>query len=249
MIANLGFSKTVLILAVPAFLTMVPIHFKVKERILHPMRDEVTLKSMFEAIARNKYLLAFNSSFIVLMGTNFALAIGPYFLKWNLGNLNLLGIVIIAAILPMLFLPVLLPILIRTFGKRKLYIYGISIGIVMSVVQYYAGYHIFPLFLLIFSIKFIGLFLPMMMMSMFTADCAEYGAFVTGKRNEGITFSIQSLSNELGSAIAGSLSVLLLGFFGYDGTSKVQTQAAFDGIWLIISILPAIGMIVAFSSS
>ena len=51
---------------------------------------------------------------------------------------------------------------------------------------------------------------PVTMMSMFTADCAEYGAYVTGKRNEGITFSIQAFSIKLGGAISGSLSMLLL---------------------------------------
>ena len=245
MIKNLGFTITVLILVVLAFITMVPIHFLAKERLLHPKRDRVSLKSMFTAIIKNKYLIAFNASFIFLIGTSFVLTLGTYFVKWNLGNLELMGIVMTCSFLPVMILPLLLPILIRRFGKRRLYIYGISLAIVISFVQYFVGYNILPLFLLINGIKLIGIYLPVTMMGMFTADCVEYGAYVTGKRNEGITFSIQAFSRKLGGAISGSLSVLLLGIFGYNGMSEVQTQATLDGIWLLMSILPAIGLIIA----
>lgn len=245
MIKNYGFPITVLIMVVCAFITMVPIHFLAKERVLHPKRDKVSLKSMFGAIVKNKYLLAFYASFLFLTGTSFVLTIGPYFVKWNLGNLELMGILMISSFLPVMILPLLLPMLIRRFGKRKLYIFGVSLGIVISIIQYFVGYNILPLFLLFNGIKLIGIYLPVTMMGMFTADCVEYGAYVTGKRNEGITFSIQAFSLKLGGAVSSSLSILLLGIFGYNGMAEVQTQATLNGIWLLISILPTIGLAIA----
>ena len=246
MIKKFGFQNTVLILVTIAFITMIPVHFLAKERVLHPRRDRVTFKNMLDAIVRNRYLIAFFISYLFLTGTSFAMTIGTYFVKWNLGNLELMGIVMISSFLPVVILPLLLPMLIRRFGKRKLYLYGILLGIVFSVVQYFAGYRILPLFLLLNGIKLIGIYLPVTMTGMFTADCAEYGAYITGKRNEGITFAIQAFSNKLGGAVSGALSMLLLGLSGYNGMAEVQTQTTLDSIWLQISLLPVTGLVIAF---
>jgi len=242
LVANMGFSTTIIVLMIIALLTMAPIHFLAKERVLHPQKDKVTLKSMINAVIKNKYLMIFYLSFIVIGGSNFAMTSGPYFAKWNLGNLELQGVLMITMIIPMLLLPMILPLLIRKFGKKKLYIYALSFGIIVAVIQFITGYDNLPLFLLLNVFKGAGAFLPMLMMGMFSADCAEYGAYITGKRNEGITFSIQTFSSKLSTAIAGSLGVALLGFFGYDGMAATQTEQALNGIWLQTTLFPIIGM-------
>lgn len=90
----------------------------------------------------------------------------------------------------------------------------------------------------------------MLMMGIFTSDCLEYGAYTTGKRNEGITFSIQTFSTKLGSAISGAVSLFVIGMFGYDGTIDPvlgnQTAEALNGIWITTSLIPIIGLIIAF---
>lgn len=242
MIDNLGFSNTLLILAGAAFLTMAPIHFLAKERVIHPQKEKISFQDILKIVGKNKHLIAANLAYILIVGTSFATSIGPFFVKWNLGSLELMGVVMIFSFVPVIALPLLLPHFIRMWGKRKLYIYGISLGIIMSVVQFFTRYDNLPLFLVINGIKLFGIYLPVIMLNMKLADCAEFSAFVTGKRSEGVIFSIGAFSSKMGSAVSGAVAVFLLGVFGYDGMAEVQTQAALDGIWMLMSIVPVIGL-------
>jgi Na+/melibiose symporter-like transporter len=127
-----------------------------------------------------------------------------------------------------------------------LLIYGLGSSIILSVLQYFLGYENFLLFLVINGLKSIGLFMPMLMMGIFSADCVEYGAYTTGERNEGVIFSVQTFSTKLGGAIASALSLFVIRAYGYSGIAVNQTEQALKGIWITISLIPTIGLVLAF---
>ena len=241
-IVALGYTTTVIILMIVSLLVMMPLRFLVKERVEYNRGEGAGIKEMIQAVAKNKYLLIFYSAFILLNITNTAFTVGTYFAKWNLGDLGL-NAAIMGTIAPiMILLPIFTPMLIRRFGKRKIFIFGISLSIVTSIIQYFVGYDIFGLFLLLNGIKMFGLLLPMVMMGMFTADCVEYGDWKTGNRKEGVTFSIQTFSTKFGGAISGSLGLLVMTIYGYDVDATVQSASALEGIWVAVTLLPAIGL-------
>ena len=245
-IANLGYTTTVIILMSIALIMMMPLRFFVKERILYKRSSMVTLKSMFHAIFSNKYLLIFYGGYLAITATLTSMTIAPYFAKWNLGDLATQTTIMATMALPMFLVPILTPWLVKTFGKRKLLIYGLGSSIILSVLQYFLGYDNFLLFLVINGFKSIGLFMPMLMMGIFSADCVEYGAYTTGERNEGIIFSVQTFSTKLGGAIASALSLFVIRAYGYSGIAVNQTEQALKGIWITISLIPTIGLVLAF---
>ena len=245
-IANLGYTTTVIILMSIALIMMMPLRFFVKERILYKRSSMVTLKSMFHAIFSNKYLLIFYGGYLAITATLTSMTIAPYFAKWNLGDLATQTTIMATMALPMFLVPILTPWLVKTFGKRKLLIYGLGSSIILSVLQYFLGYENFLLFLVINGLKSIGLFMPMLMMGIFSADCVEYGAYTTGERNEGVIFSVQTFSTKLGGAIASALSLFVIRAYGYSGIAVNQTEQALKGIWITISLIPTIGLVLAF---
>lgn len=245
MISKLGYKNSGYIIAFFAFITMFPLHFLVKERVLHPPSKDYSFKKMINAITKNRNLIALSVSFLFVVGTSFATSIGAYFVQWNLGNLELMGVVMICTFIPVIALPIVLPLLINKIGKRKLYIYALILAISISILQYIIGYSNLVIFLIINAIKVIGIYLPVMLLNLFLADCCEYSAYYHKERNQGLIFSIGSLANKLGGAIAGSLPVFLLGLFGYVSKAEVQVQSAIDGIWMLMSILPVAGLLVA----
>lgn len=245
MIAQMGFSSTALILMAIAFITMLPVRFFVKERFIHKRKEEVTLRSMFRAVSKNKYLITFYSAFIILYSFGTNMAVGVFFAKYNLGNISLHGVISAGSMLPMLIIPIFAPMLIRRIGKRKLFIISMCSGIIFSILQYLAGYENFGVFMILNILKSIGILSPMILMGMFSADCVEYGAYVTGVRNEGITFSVQTFSMKLGQAFSGTLGIFLLGKFGYIGNQVIQSQKTLEGIWLLTTLVPAIGLMLA----
>jgi sugar (glycoside-pentoside-hexuronide) transporter len=246
LIVSLGYQSTVIILMGVSLFVMLPLRFFVKERIIQPKNKSITLKMMINAIIKNKYLLVFYLAFIAVTSTLTAMTIAPYFAKWNLGDLGKQTIIMATLALPMILIPILSPMLVRKFGKYKIFMWGFASAIILSVLQYFVGYENFYLFLVINLFKMIGLLLPMLMNGMFSADCVEYGAYVNGVRNEGVTFSVQTFSTKLGSAFSGAIGLFVLGLYGYDGKAEAQTARALEGIWVNLTLVPIIGLVIAF---
>ena len=248
LIVNSGYQTTIIILMGISFVVMLPLRFFVKERIQYDRTQSYSLKEMVKAITKNKYLLIFYASFIAIGSTMTSITLAPFFAKWNLGDLELQTTIMATLALPMILIPVLLPMLIKKFGKRKLFLYGMSSYAILSALQYFVGYENFGLFLIVNALKSLGMLTPMMMMGMFTADCVEYGQYKTGERKEGITFSVQTFSTKLGGAVSGGLALFFIGAYGFISGDDVlvQSQSALDGIWIANTIIPAIGGLVAF---
>ncbi|MCF7925057.1 MAG: glycoside-pentoside-hexuronide (GPH):cation symporter [Candidatus Izimaplasma sp.] len=242
-ISYLGYRTTIIILMSLSFIVMAPLRFFVKERVKAKRDYQVTLKSMFSAVFQNKYLLIFYASFIAINTTLTPMTLGPYFAKWNLGDIGLQSLIMETMAPVMIFLPLLTPWLVRTFGKRKVFIYGIGSSIIFSIIQYLSGYDSLTIFLIFNFLKFFGLLAPMVMMGIFTADIVEYGAYHSGKRQEGITFSIQTFSTKLGSGISAAISLWLIDLYGYVGDAPSQSAHTLEGIWMTSTVVPIIGLV------
>jgi sugar (glycoside-pentoside-hexuronide) transporter len=246
LISRTGYQTTILILMALTLLVMLPLRFYVKERVIQKREHPVTLKTMYRAVFKNKYLMVFYISYIAITATMTTLTIAPYFSKWNLGDLALQTTIMATMIVPMLLIPVLSPWLVKKLGKYQIFMWSMAVSIIFSVIQYFVGYDNFILFLLINFVKMTGLLMPMTMNGMFTADCVEYGAYVNQERNEGVTFSVQTFSTKLGSAISSALTLFVIGAFGYVGTADFQTDRALEGIWITTALIPIIGLVIAF---
>lgn len=70
-------------------------------------------------------------------------------------------------------------------------------------------------------------------------DSLEYGDWKLGKRQEGLAASFLSFGVKVATAIVGSAGVLLLAAFGYVPGAE-QTEAARNGINIVVNIIPAI---------
>jgi Na+/melibiose symporter-like transporter len=151
-----------------------------------------------------------------------------------------------------------MPKLNKHFDKFHIYMFGMVIMITTSILTYFIGYEgpRFVPFLILSAIKGFGFSCSTVMSFMFTADCIEYGTYVSGKRAEGVTFSIQTFTTLMTGAISGFVAMGLLGWvFGYqsayyiDGVLNipVQPESAVQGIWLMYSLFPAFGASVAFT--
>ena len=246
LIAGLGYQSTIIYLMIIAFILMFPLRFFVKERVKYKTEENISLKEMIKAVGTNRYLLIFYIAYIAINATFTTMTIAPYFAKWNMGDIGFNTTMMITMALPIILLPALSPMLIRKFGKRKIFMWGIGSSIVFSAIQYFVGYENVIVFLILNFLKMIGLIAPMMMNGMFSADCVEYGAYKYGQRNAGMIFSVQTFSTKLGSAISSSLSLLMISYFGYQGTASVQTAEALNGIWITLSLVPIIGLVIAF---
>lgn len=243
----IGWLGVALLFSAIGFMFMVPIGFTAKERLIVKDSDPLSIKEIFNYLKGNKYLLIFYGGMIIASLTNMSQTMGLYFARINLGNESLYALVMMASMIPMLLVSVFLPALTKKIDKFHIYMCGLIITMVLSIVSYFVGYSNFGVFIVLAALKGIGTGITMVMMFMFSADCVEYGTFKTGSRAEGITFSIQTFATKMFGAISGALGMLLLAMFGFvEGVGVVQPASAVNGIWMLYSLFPAFGSLAAF---
>ena len=134
-------------------------------------------------------------------------------------------------------------------GKKKTYMWAMSIATVLSVIFYWFDKEqlmLMFIFQVLISIC-AGSIFPLLW-SMY-ADCADYSELKTGNRATGLIFSSSSMSQKFGWAIGSAVTGWLLAYFGFRANA-VQNEQAIQGIKMFLSFLPAVGTVlsVAFIS-
>ncbi|MGF7143122.1 sugar (glycoside-pentoside-hexuronide) transporter [Anaerotaenia torta] len=242
--AGIGWTWAMGVYCLIAFAVMFPLQFLAKERVKYHNSEDLTFVKIFRYLFKNKYLLIYFTGYLGIEITNTIQIIAVYFANSNLGDEGMVTVIMAIVIVPVILVAPLLPMLIKRFGKKRVTVFSSIVAIVLSIVQYYAGYGNMPLFLALAAVRITFMQLPLMLYGMFTADCIEYGAYHTGERTAGMAFSIQTFMTKLGGALANTLCVVLLGAFGYVEQSSFQTAGALEGIWMILCLIPCIGYVV-----
>ena len=242
--ASMGWTWTVGIYCLISFLVMFPLQFSAKERVKYQNSEDISFAKIFRFLFRNKYLLIYFTGFLGIEITNTLQIIAVYFANSNLGDESMVTIIMAVVIVPVILVAPLLPILIKRFGKKRITVVSSVVAIVLSIVQYYAGYDNMVIFLAIAAVRITFMQLPLLLYGMFTADCIEYGAYLTGERTAGIAFSIQTFMTKLGGTLANTLCLVLLSAFGYVERAGQQVASALEGIWIIFCLIPCLGYVV-----
>jgi glycoside/pentoside/hexuronide:cation symporter, GPH family len=76
------------------------------------------------------------------------------------------------------------------------------------------------------------------------ADTADYSEFTTGRRATGLVFSASSMSQKLGWTLGGSITLWMLGFYGFQSNVD-QSPETIQGIKYMLSFVPAIGAVLS----
>ncbi|MCL2512371.1 MAG: MFS transporter [Oscillospiraceae bacterium] len=244
--------------SVLAFLTMVPICIRGKERnyTSADREQEFGVREMAKYLFSNKYLLIFFGAYLIMhcLGTANALGmlVSFYFFGSSLFNLVLTMLVY----LPVAFLAILAPRLLTMVDKYKLFFYCNVAVLVMGVIIYFAGYQNKYIFIALCALRGVPLGIATFLVFMFTPDCAEYGKFKSGVDARGITFALQTFSAKLTGAVSSSLGIFVLGLFGWVSVKAEsfaelaemtangfsQTEQALNGLWIAYALVPVIGM-------
>lgn len=127
-------------------------------------------------------------------------------------------------------------------GKKKTYMWAMSIATVLSIIFYWFDKEqlmLMFIFQVLISIC-AGSIFPLLW-SMY-ADCADYSELKTGNRATGLIFSSSSMSQKFGWAIGSAVTGWLLAFYGFEANA-VQGEEAIHGIRMFLSWLPAMGTV------
>ncbi len=125
-------------------------------------------------------------------------------------------------------------------GKKHTFLYAMLFATIFSIAFYWLDRsNLTMIFVLQFLISMSAGIIYPLIWSMY-ADAADYSEWKTGRRATGLVFSISSLSQKFGWTLGGALAGWLLGYYGFKA-NVVQSDAAQNGIKMMLSFFPAIG--------
>ena len=167
------------------------------------------------------------------------MAVVAYYTKYYMNNEAMTTIILVMAIAGSLVGTALAVPLQKKFGKRNAYIIGAVIGALSCFIMYFVSGDNVPAILILSVISQMGMAFPLVITWSMAPDTVDYSEWKTGIRAEGTMFGAFSFIQKFASAIAGSLSALILAATGYvpDG---VQNATAIKGILSMMTTIPAV---------
>jgi Na+/melibiose symporter-like transporter len=125
-------------------------------------------------------------------------------------------------------------------GKRNVFgIFIVLSALCLMVIYFFSNTAVTAVFLTQTLHGFIyGITIPLLWAMI--ADVADYSEWKNSRRATAIIFSAMIFGLKVGLSVGGALSAWLLGVFGYEADAPVQTDAAVNGIKLMVSVIPGI---------
>jgi GPH family glycoside/pentoside/hexuronide:cation symporter len=238
---SFGWTTAAVCISAVSFLLMNLQRFFVKER--HFARNEsISIGKIFKCLFNNKYLLIYYGAITVWFSCSTGMLVSSYFAVYNLGSHAYIGILMIFMVVPLLMTSIFVPPLIRKFGKNKVVLVSAITNITIFVTFYIIGYSNIMVVFLMMILNGLCSGVLNITYPMYTADCIEYGAWKTGERTTGISFSIQTFTTKLAQAVSAGAGGLLLTAFGYVPNVE-QSEKTLKGIFSMMTLIPATGVL------
>jgi len=132
----------------------------------------------------------------------------------------------------------------RHLNKRWAYIIGIAfLAVVLMILASLSPETGMPLIMTLCVLAGIGVSAMHVMPWAIIPDAIEYGELQSGKRNEGMFYSLITLAQKVASSLAVPLALLVLQASGYVPASAVQPDSAIFGIRMVAGPIPALALV------
>jgi len=222
-----------------------------RENIEHIQQERPALREIFQSMRGNRpyrmavmiYLVT-NSGFEILIGATL------YFMQYKLQMPGIAGYTTLTMfIVAITTIPIWLHVS-KKLDKSKGY--AIAIAYLTIILLIYATFdsHV-PVFLpfLFSALAGVGISAGQTLPWAILPDTIEYGEYLSGKRNEGVSYSLMTLARKIASSVTLPVVLLLLDRSGYVPNALKQDPATVTTIALMFAGIPAaffiIGMITA----
>ena len=202
--------------------------------------DKLSVGESAKMLVSNKYYLIILIVFLLTQIFTAMLNMGIYFMKYILGDENLLGTFAWAINIPLIVGLLVTPIIVKKFGEM----YRVNLGgyVIATLgrlgVLVAAYFHNIPLMLVLSAVASLGMSPLQGTLNAMIAEASEHTWLRTGKRIDGLMFSCTSLGVKVGGGLGTALSGWLLAASGYDGDLKVQPESAIQMIYIMYVWLP-----------
>lgn len=240
-----------------SFVLILFMYFKTKERV--PFQSNtVSTREMFHMVKDNKPLMLIFLSCILGFGRTMSSAIQVQAAATLMGTVKITDSIVISGenaglimglggALSAAISGAIMPFVNKRWGEKKTFFVFAIYGFVTALASFiiYAMGFTSPVVLII-SLFVCGFmygphtFLPLVMLP----DCIDYYELKTGKRTDGICFSVLSLATKISAAMCVAVGLLMVGISGYTPGSEI-TASMRNIIYAAYILIPGICCITA----
>lgn len=244
------------LMAVPTFW----LGFKNTKERFYEDKDSGSLGDNLKLLFKNKPVLI-----MILVGVlgglrTIYMTTALYYAQFNLRNQSLAAVIFLLVVPGGLAATLLTPVLSKKLGKKNLFIWSHIIGGILLVLLYFIGlpsHGTSKTAQIFFYIIIILAGIPSGFSNILTysmiADSIDYLEDKTGKRAEGICFSMQTLISKIGMALTAFVTLQVLDEYGYDSKfAKMEIsdelfysdgfQKMISGNWMATTLLCGLSM-------
>ncbi|MBE5987589.1 GPH family glycoside/pentoside/hexuronide:cation symporter [Lacrimispora xylanisolvens] len=192
--------------------------------------ERVPLHLALPALLKNRYFyiqtLLFLFLYIAIVSTG---STTFYFCNIVLGNIGMITLISMAATIPAMIVNLIMPKLVKLYGKWKLMISGAVLMIIGYLIIGAAASNV-TVVLIGVAVKGFGMGPIMSGLFAMTADVVDYGEWKTGIRSEGLVNSCTSFGMKVGIGVGSAVCTWIMAIGGYVGTAAVQSPSAVNMI-------------------
>jgi GPH family glycoside/pentoside/hexuronide:cation symporter len=246
---QLGAQRTVMLFAVIAIALFLISFLTTRERIHPPAHQRTKLAQDLKTLFLNRHWIMMFAVGII----NITLAVvrgsaGIYYLKsylhWDGGQIATWFLV---GGLTMTFGAMLTRFAVKAIGKKWAFIVSLTLVALTAIPFYWlkAGQ-----IALIYACQIIGMVSAGINATLFwalVADTADFQEWKFNTRTTGVVFSATTCAQKAGMGIGAGFAGFLISYFGYVPNAE-QTPAALHGILLLMSFIPAAGLLLLAGS-
>jgi GPH family glycoside/pentoside/hexuronide:cation symporter len=213
---------------------------RISESAASQGRGGTGLVASFRDVATNPHaLLLFFLLGIESFGMGIVATLAAYIMDDLVRRPDLLEMLLACWMIPQFLL---VPFWIRLsarFGKKALWIFGLSCMLGGFAGQFFLEENAWPLVFGCVILLGTGGSIANVIGPSIQADVVDYDEMKTGERKEGAYTAVWNFIRKAGSALAAGVGGFVLSATGYDPAAELQSEAVRDGIRYTVGIFPA----------
>lgn len=213
------------------------------ERVASPPLDHTSLKetlSTLKGLFRNKYWIMLTLAMLTTFSADVVFGTAnTYYCRYFLNNPSLIGtFAVIMNVFKIGSMILLLPILLRTIGKRNALGIACMIICCAALARLAAPYNSTLAFVAAAFYGFGQGFTYACVFAMLP-DTVEYGEYIERERHEGLVYAGASFGMKLAAGLGAVIASLIMDMGGYINGAETQSPEAMNSILFATTFVPA----------
>ncbi len=260
---SFGYSGAAILFAIFGFLIAIPAMTLIKERIISAPapapEQQYPLKEMVSFLKKTKEFLFFQLGQLI-WGMFYTTAFGLFVAFYIFGDANISLILLAAAVIPTIAILPFFPVIFKRVNKITAIRAACVVYFATGLTIYFLGPEFLKsamgLFVVLAGIGGFSNAFVLIGSAMLLPDIAEMAKYRTQAEHVGIIFSIHAFVQKLVASLVTSVTLLILGAYGYVSVTAnsfeelaalnaqgigLQTPRALQGLWNVSYLFPALG--------